>query len=289
MKSFVHNSILILSLLWLTSCSSLLYYPTPDYYYPPHRFGLKPQEFWITLNNQKKIFSWYFKTTNPIVDKKTKSEKSKGLIVFLHGNGENISSHYLQLSWILDDGYDLFIFDYPGYGLSEGEANTDTVVSASSEALTWAYQFNENKPIIIYGQSMGGITALKALENCQDQIKIAALILDGTFYSYQKIAREKLSEHWLTWILQPFAYILLSDDYAPQNYEHLNGIPKLVIVGLRDTLVPPHWGQELYNKLPDPKTIWEQPYAKHTETFWTEDKMYRIKFLNYLDQVLIKN
>lgn len=278
MKSFL---IFLTSVIILTGCSNLLYYPTSDYYYPPHRFGLNPIENYIESSHKTKIHTWWFKSKN--LNSVTK--KPKGLIVLFHGNGENSSSHYMQLSWILEDGYDLFIFDYPEYGMSEGKATTKNVVNASIDVLKWLENNTNQQDLIIYGQSMGGITALRALEELKGQIKIKALILDGTFYSYQKIAREKLSEHWLTWLLQPFAYILLSDQYAPKNFNAHQDYPKLVIVGLQDTLVHPHWGKELYEKLPDPKLIWEQPYARHTETFWTEDKKYRIKFLNFLNDL----
>ena len=69
------------------------------------------------------LYGWYFRARGP----------ERGTILVCHGNVENMSTHVKLDLWLIDAGYNLFIFDYRGYGNSEGEPDV-TGINRDAEA-----------------------------------------------------------------------------------------------------------------------------------------------------------
>lgn len=268
-----------LVLLSLNACSGLFYYPTSYLYSDPVKLGHKIENIRFESTDGTKLFGWYF--TN-----KKNAQRPKGLIVYFHGNAQNISSHYMNLEWITKEGYDFFIPDYRGYGLSEGSPNQQGVHKDTLAALEWAQKRAQEKNIkrfVAYGQSLGGAILLRALKDYKQRDKIDLVILDSTFLSYQKIAFDKLKNAGGFVILSPLAYLLISDEYAPRWYVDKLDRPTLVIHGTLDPIVPYKFGEEIYNKLTTKKWHWKVPLGKHTDVFFIHDQRYRKKFVEFLE------
>lgn len=265
--------ILILSSFLFLSCSGLFYYPDQTSYYEPSQYNLKSENIFFNNSNGQKLHGWWFES---------KTKPAKGTFVYFHGNAENLTSHFVQLSWLPDEGYNFFIFDYAGFGESEGKANTANVVDSASQAIRWVHVNKDSGPLVIFGQSIGGITALEAAIETKPEVPFKAIIIDSSFPSYQKIAQQKLSQHWLTWLLQPLAYVIISDDKAPKNISSLSPTPILFIHGQADQVVDPKWSEELFAQSLQPKELWKIPKANHIQTFWVEKGLYRYKLLEYL-------
>jgi fermentation-respiration switch protein FrsA (DUF1100 family) len=179
-------------------------------------------------------------------------------------------------------GYNYFIFDYPGYGVSEGDPSPYANLMASHAAVEWIHDHKDPKPLIIYGQSLGGNIAHRTVLDLKDKIPFKALILDGTFLSYRSIAWRKASDIWFLWPFQPLAWLLMSDTYAPKDLASRAPVPLLVIHGQMDNVVPPVCGEEVYEQSPEPKEIWRIENGKHGDTFWSNNHIYRQKLMDYL-------
>ncbi len=256
---------------------SLLYVPREPLkkFYDPSIVGLKQEEIEFTNKDGTRLHGWWFSS---------KTQPSKGTVVFFHGNGENLTTHFLSLSWMPAEGYNYFIFDYPNYGVSEGEPTPYTTVISGQAALEWVHASKDQRPLIIYGHSLGGNIAFRSVLDLKEIIPVRALILDGSFLSYRSIARKKASESVLLWLFQPVAWLIMSDTYAPQHIENRASIPLLVIHGQKDTVVAAQFGEEIFEKSPEPKEIWRIEDGQHGDTFWAHQKIYRQKFLDYLAQ-----
>ncbi len=270
------NSIVLLIFyaLVLSGCSSFLYYPTNINYIEPKKMGLKYEDLFIPQTDGSKLHAWYFAAT---------TKKSKGTLVFLHGNAQNISSHFLHLSWLPALGYNYIIFDYPGYGQSAGKPSPKSTLEAAKAVIRWTHKNKDSKPLIIYGQSLGGIVALRATEDLKSEIPVKLLIVDSSFYSYEEVARSVMSNGWLTWIFQPLAYLVMSDRYAPGDLSELSPIPILYVHGAQDTVVRSWFSEKMYARSKEPKHLWILPEAKHAETYWTEKGRYRQQLVEFLD------
>lgn len=268
--------IILLSLAFLTTaCSSLLYYPRKEQFYNPKDFKLTQEEVYFSNKNNEKIHGWWFES---------KIHPAKGTFVYFHGNAENLTSHFAAMSWLPDQGYNYFIFDYPGYGESEGEPSPYSNVITGQAAIQWVHQNKDSSPLIIYGQSMGGIVALRAAFEEKNKIPMKAVIADGTFSSFQRIARKKMAQHWLTWLAQPMVYLVLSDEWAP-DVEKISPLPLIVLHGEQDPVVEFEHGKRLFEDAKEPKVFIDVPEGQHGNLFWVANGKYRKVLLDELDKI----
>lgn len=273
-------------------CSSYLYAPTNGMYASPRQMHLKFEE--VRLNSEgKTLFGWHFQQTT--------FKQPKGFILFFHGNGQNRSSHFLALSWLLEKGYDYMIFDYQGYGESEGTPSPEGTVSDGVAALRWFFEeanrekIYEDVPLMVFAQSLGGAVALRSL---QDYTKMTGyvpspnlkwVVLDSTFLSYQKAGASVLSQHWLTYLFQPLSYVLLSDEWSPKaSLERLPpGVQYIVMHGNEDTLIDYKLGQDLFAALPQPKQFVLVDKGRHINGFFTDGNKYRDQFLGMIEKTAL--
>lgn len=262
----------------LLGCTSILYYPrsAKTKFYDPSKLNLNPEDVEIVNSEGTGIHAWWFNAA---------TQPAKGTVVFFHGNAENLTSHFLTLSWLPAEGYNYLIWDYPGYGVSQGDPSPRANAISGAAILDWVHKNKDDRPLIVYGQSLGGNVAMKVVLDKKEDIPIKALIVDGTFRSYRGIARGKVSENWVTWILQPVAWLVMSDAYAPEHLEKIAPIPFLVIHGQRDSVVRPQFGDEIFELAAEPKQQWKIPEGFHNDTFWRHDKVYRKKLVEYLESL----
>jgi uncharacterized protein len=259
----------------ISGCASFLYYPSQTVYRDPVKFGLEKEEVYFTDADNNKLHGWWMKS---------KKVPVKGTVIHFHGNAENLSSHFMSMAWLPGAGYNYFIFDYPGYGESQGKPSPRGNVISGEAALRWVHKNKDQTSLIVYGQSMGGIIALRTVQQMKAEIPIRMMIADSTFDSFQQIARRKLSQHWLTWLFQPVAYMVLSDDWAP-DVRQIAPIPLVVMHGEQDGVVDYIQGQEIFAKAGEPKSFIGVPQGQHGNLFWIDDKRYRDVILEKMDAV----
>ncbi len=273
--------ILVLLLLAMLgqSCSHVFYQPAPKHFYHPSQFKLKFEDLYFSSKDGTKLNGWFFPA---------KSGKAKGTIVQFHGNGENISTHFYSLIWLVDHGYNLFTFDYRGYAKSEGEPNQAGIYQDALSALDKAWELNEkngNGKFIVYGQSTGGAISLRALPDWHRYDKVSLTVMDSAFSSYQDIAFDKMRNVWLLWPISPLAFLLVSDKYAADDVFDRITRPTLVIVGMKDKIVPNKFGKVIYKGIKaKEKWLWKLPQGNHIDAYHHAENIYRRKFLDFVDQ-----
>ena len=270
----------------LTGCSSLFYYPTRYEHINPAKLGVYPERVWFPSEDGMRLNGWYFHN-------KAKKDP-KAVIVFFHGNAQNISTHFGTLLWTLNHQYDYFIFDYRGYGWSEGTPSPKGTVLDGKAAIRWvqyknALEGRPKTPIIVFGQSLGGAIALETVITLNNEIPLRLVVADSTFHSYRAVARNLLSKNWITWPLVPLTWLLLSDQYAPgDEIARISPTPLLVIHGKEDPVVDYSLGEKIFSLAREPKEFWSVPDGFHTDAFWKDDGQWRDKFIEELDKVTVR-
>jgi uncharacterized protein len=277
----INRIIAIIMTLWAAvGCSGLLYYPTHSMHADPARYKIQPEDVWFENASGIALNGWFFKN---------RVGRPKGTIVFFHGNGENITSHYQTLLWILDHGYDFFIFDYQGYGKSKGSPSPKGTVEDGVAALEWAARRAAGTPLVVFGQSLGGAVALKSVIDNKDRFAVALVVVESTFPSYQGAARKVMSSGFLTWLFQPLAYLLFSDKQAPgKDIVKISPVPLVVIHGNRDGVVDFELGKKVFEYANEPKEFWTVEGGGHIEAFWRFGDTFRPKLLAKLKAVIEK-
>lgn len=272
---------LVLLVVVTTACSSMIFQPSPGYIFDPEKiqkfFSIKIEDVYFTTSDGVRLHGWFL--PNQV-------KPTKGTILFLHGNGENISSHISVVWWLPRNGYNVFMPDYRGYGFSEGQPDLEGVhrdVQAAMEVLFKRKDVDQHK-LVLYGHSLGGAIAITSLADSIYRDRFKALIVESTFTRYRTAAREALSHFWLTWLFQYPLSWTIRDDYAPIDaIPRISPIPVLLVNGTHDPVVESYHSKLLYEAAKQPKQYWQFEASTH-EVFTTKQR--REKLLQYLDQVL---
>jgi uncharacterized protein len=249
-------------LLLQTGCSNLFFYPDQAIYITPDRLNLEYDNVYLDTPDGETLHGWWLPA----------SSDPRGTVYFLHGNAQNISSHILNVAWLPEERYNVFLIDYRGYGRSTGSPDIEGALHDAETGLRWLAekQTVQNQPLFILGQSLGGAlgTAL-ASEWVQrnEQPSLNGIVLDGTFSGFRAIAREKLGDFWLTWPLQiPLSWTITDEYEAVEMIDDISPVPVMVIHSVRDGIIPFHHGQELYEAAEEPKRFL-QTDTPHATTF----------------------
>jgi hypothetical protein len=161
------------------------------------------------------------------------SKEKKGMIFYLHGRGGNLASPWGKVAKdFTGRGYDLFIFDYRGFGKSDGvifnESTLLSDVESVYEFVTTNFSFDQ---IIFYGRSLGtGLAAYLASKHTPSK-----LLLESPYVSLLDIAikTKPYLPHWVTKLI--LKYPLRTDRWI-----HSVKCPIFVFHGTADTIIPHH-------------------------------------------------
>ncbi|WP_248794665.1 alpha/beta hydrolase [Pseudomonas sp. MWU13-2105] len=264
-------------LLTLGGCSSLLFYPDPGLPFTPDKAHLEYRDVTLTSADGLRLRAWWLPVKAGVA--------VKGTVLHLHGNGGNLSGHLGGSWWLPEQGYQVLMLDYRGYGVSEGEPSLPAVYQDIDAAFDWLQKAPEvqGKPLVVLGQSLGGALVVHYLveRHPEYQSRLKALVLDGVPASYRLVGRDALASSWLTWPLQiPLSWLLPDGDSAIKAMPRLNGVPKLIFHSLDDPIVPLANGILLYQAAPPPRVL-QLTRGGHVQTFG--DPTWRRVMLRYLD------
>jgi len=217
----------------------------------PSELGYDYQDVFLRAADGTRLHAWVINPIGPPI----------GTILFLHGNAENISTHFRATLWLIDQGYRLFALDYRGYGLSEGKPDLPEVYADIGAAAVWINDRYRSEapsaihPVYLLGQSLGASLAIKyaALDKDFNQ-HFDAIIVEAAFARFGTIARHVASNHWLTWSAQYPAQWLIGRHYDPLDaIRTLEATPLLLIHSEQDQIIPFRFGEALYKAANEPK------------------------------------
>jgi fermentation-respiration switch protein FrsA (DUF1100 family) len=267
---------LLLSLLSLAGCSQLLFYPERGLPFTPAKAHLQYRDLTLVAKDGTQLNAWWLPVKPGVA--------VKGTVLFLHGNGGNMATQLGGSWWLPEQGYQVLMIDYRGYGLSTGRPKLPGVYEDIEAALDWLDQAPEAQgvPRVLLGQSLGGAMAIHYLADHPDRLgSFKALVFDGVPASYRDIGQYALSESWLTWPLQvPLSWLVPDGDSAIRSVTRLNGVPQLYFHSIDDTTVPVRNGIALYQIAPPPRVL-QLTRGPHVQTF--ADPTWRTVMLSFLD------
>ena len=234
------------------SQSHYIYYPVHALSTDPGSIGLNFESVSFETTDRVKLSGWFIP-----------GENARGVILFCHGNAGNISHRLESIQIFHQLGLDIFIFDYRGYGQSEGkptEPGTYQDAEAAWRYLTEERQVNPNK-VIVFGRSLGGAVASWLAQRHTP----GALIVESTFTSLPDIAAS----------VYPYLPVRLLLRFKYNTAEYLGRIncPVLIVHSRNDEIMPFSHGQRLFEIAKEPKKFLEIT-GTHNEGFITSGKSY---------------
>jgi hypothetical protein len=252
----------------LAGCTSVFFQPMRGHVATPERIGLAYQDVYFEATDGVRLHGWFIPAQGA----------ATGTVFFLHGNAENISTHIGSVYWLPKQGFNVFLPDYRGYGLSQGTPTMAGVMNDIGAAFDTLLARPDVDPqrIVVFGQSLGGSLAISYVARSPHRAHIRALAVESAFSDFRGIAQEKLASFWLTWPFQWLPLLMIDNGYSPLlTVDQVAPIPLLVILGERDLIVPPHHGRDLYARAREPKELWIVPDAGHIEALRTSENRER--------------
>ena len=257
------SGIWLILLVFLLAASFYFFYPKIEnffIFYPdrsletaPADWGLNYEDVSFEAGDGTRLHGWFF----PLPGKEP-------FILFCHGNAGNISHRIENVKLLLDYGLQVFIYDYRGYGRSGGRPSEAGLYQDGLAAYDYLVERKKILPdrIIPFGRSLGAAVAME-IATKRD---VRSLIIESAFTSTKDMAKSM----FLFQLLSPF---------LPPHYNNLKKIkgitvPKLIIHGETDEIIPFSMGQRLYRAACVPKYFFPISGAGHNDTYFVGGKRY---------------
>jgi predicted alpha/beta hydrolase family esterase len=266
-------SVIIISILYLrfSRFSDKMIYQMNGTDYDLFKSELNYEEFYFDVDTDVKLHGVLFKPD---------SIETIGTIFHYSGKGMHLKSS-VQESYkpLLKKGFQVFCFERRNFGKSNGEANNSLTLKKDALLIFDEVTKLDNvakKPIIIWGQSLGG--AFATMNAKERQGKIKGLILEGTFSSFPDIGKvyaNALNLENFKWIVP----LLMNNDFpAEENIRGLT-VPTVILHSKSDEQVPYELGKKIFESSNKSNTKFWDINSKHIMAIYDNEKSYVEEFI----------
>ena len=223
----------------------VVFKPTARLAVTPAAAKLPFEDVALTTTDGVRLHGWYV----PAPD-------ARATLLFFHGNAGNISHRISSIEIFHDLGLSVFIFDYRGYGQSEGKLSIGGTALDARAAWLWLTEEKKVSPekIVVFGRSLGGAIAMELTRS----VTPGAVILESTFSSLPDMIRIQF--------LAPLARLVIGDVWNSAEAASTLTSPALCIHSSDDWTVPYRLGKRLHDALASEKTFVEI-HGDHNEGF----------------------
>lgn len=199
------------------------YYPDDEHYDSPYRAGLDFEEVYFSSADGTRLWGWFIHAKD--VDS---PHQAKGTVIHMHGNAQNMTAHWQLAEWVPLRGYNLFTFDYRGFGMSEGVPEPKGVFEDAVAALDYVRSRADIdvEKLFVFGQSLGGMLAIASAS--ASPAGVCAVLAEAPVHSYAMSAKDKM----------PGMQLALDDTWcAAGRVARLAPVPLLLLHSPSDSVV----------------------------------------------------
>jgi alpha-beta hydrolase superfamily lysophospholipase len=221
----------------------------------------------VVLTSQgKKIYGYFVKSSNAV---------EKNIILYNHGNRDHLQFYWDRVELFYKMGYNVFIYDYRGYGMSEGEPTEEAIYSDANAAYYYLHSrgFSDGQ-ITVYGFSLGGAPATHLAANTFTPKR---LILEAAFASASTLTQSG------TLLELPGSFVMKGEYNNAERIKRVTS-PVLILHGIDDKFIDMEKnGKVIYRNANDPKKFIAIPGADHSEVPWKMgEAMYILEIKNFI-------
>ena len=240
--------LLVYAAFLLSSENKIIFHPSryPDGFWNPASQGVLAQDIYFTTEDGIKLHGWFIPAENAVAT-----------LLWFHGNAGNISHRLDNIQRLARLNLNVFIFDYRGYGRSEGVPSEAGIYKDSQAAYDAVLRLDgvSVDTLFLFGRSLGGICAVQTAMNWPAK----GLLLESVFTNSSDMARKIFP-------LIPLGWAMKSKLDAVSKVPHLR-LPKLFLHGTDDEIVPYDMGRKLFDAAAEPKTFYSIAGAGHNDTY----------------------
>ena len=224
----------------------LVYLPPPPQSIANRIQAMGGEEVWFAASDATKLHGWYF--PNPA---------AKHAILYAHGNGEDAEQNADYMAYLREElRASIFVFDYRGYGFSEGVPDEAGLILDGLAAQQWLAekQGRTSSELVLLGRSLGGGVMVAVAEQAGAQ----ALIVHSSFANMVDIGAR-------AYPFLPVRLLMKNRFHSEQRIKNYPG-PLLQLHGTEDELIPLALAKPLYEASPsEHKQFLEIPGSSHND------------------------
>jgi uncharacterized protein len=233
----------------------------------PEDYGLKARDLYFETRDKIKLHGWLFV-----------QDPQAPFLLWCHGNAGNISHRLDNIARLQEAGLNVFIYDYRGYGKSEGSLSEEGFYRDGEAA--WETLLREGpvppSRVVLFGRSLGCAMAA----DLAVKVPAAGLILESGFPHLGAMAK----------VHYPFVF---SERFLSGRFDALSRLkqvkmPVIVVHGDRDATVPIRLGRRLFEAAPEPREWYEIRGADHNDTYVVGGEEYFRKIRKTIDRWIAK-
>jgi hypothetical protein len=217
----------------------------------PEHVGLEYEDAELTASDGPRLHGWWLPGRGPVS------------VLWCHGNGGNVSTQLGAARVMVKTvGANVLLFDYRGYGRSEGKPTERGTYRDARAALAYVRSRPEVDPqrLVYFGRSLGaGVAAELARTE-----RPAALVLESPFPGILRAATALRRRAWLAGLM---TWALLRARYDTAKHVRDVHAPVLVAHGDADEQIPLSLGREVYEAANEPKQWFQIAGGGHNDTF----------------------
>lgn len=234
----IYYALFLLITSYLIVCSALYFFQEKVIFYPEplpndylFRFEHPFEENDIKVAEKVTLNTLFFKT-----------QKSKGCVLYHHGNARNLADWALNYTDFIKNGYDVLFYDYRGFGKSTGKIISEKQLIEDAEKMNqWLIDHYAPVEIIQYGRSLGSGVATQLAQ----KVLCNKLILETPYYSILDMAKKSFK-------LFPINYLLKYNFLTNQHLKKVKA-PIYLIHGTEDEMIEITHSERLYRENPSAK------------------------------------
>ncbi len=244
--------------------SRFIYFPARGLTTTPADAGLDFVDVHFNAEDSERLHGWW-----------VPGQDNQATLLWFHGNAGNLSNRVELLELFHDElGVGVFMFDYRGYGRSEGQPSEAGLYADARAALEATQMHAEVQPdeIVVVGQSLGAAVAVELAST----YSVRGVVLEAAFTSIPDMARH----HYPFLPVWPLLKTSFDSEARISNID----APLLMIHGADDDIVPFDMGRELFEAAREPKEFSLVGGAGHNDVYLTADYIATLRsFLDTLE------
>jgi fermentation-respiration switch protein FrsA (DUF1100 family) len=232
----------------------------------PSHIGLAFEDVFFTTQDGIRLHGWFIP-----------HQEARATFVWFHGNAGNISDRLLNIKLLHDRiKTNIFIFDYRGYGRSEGTVSEEGTYLDGAAAIQYLHGRDEAgaRQLVLFGRSLGAAVATEMAT----RFNSLGLILESPFVSIREMARAIFPSLPIGWLLRT----------RYDTAEKVRGLktPLLILHGDRDETVPFAQGKRVFEVASQPKKFHRIVGASHNDTFIVGGENYFEALREFIESTL---
>ena len=248
-------------MLWIQLAKRFVFFPVAELLYTPNDANLRYEDVRIRTSDGLELQGWFV----PGEPETASGLDSNVTWLWFHGNGGNIGHRVGELALAHHRiGDNIFIFDYRGYGESEGAASEKGTYLDSRAVIGYLESRPDVDPdrIAYLGHSLGAAVAVELSLTHPPM----AMVLVSPFASVRDMANLMLPFPLVGWLVR--------NHFDSISRIRKIDVPILVLHGDRDEIVPISQGRKLYEAANQPKRFQTLEGAAHNDTYEVAGEQY---------------